>query len=269
MPGIHIRDKRTTNRFFVDNTIIRDYGAELGPYGIAVYCCLCVHADLEEQTCFPSQATIAGLIGCSRRKVHDAVLKLEALGLIQAERRQKDTGDYDSNVYTLLDPPTLRGTRGSASGALPSAQDAAPHAPDALGVVHDVHNNNPHSEQSPLDNDSGANAPDPPPPKRRKRPSSVDVFRENAHRFPARAWYATIGDIVGDDSANLERWGHTVFAWVGLGWNPTNVKGMLECYERNEMPGQNRATGPPGGDGHKTNVQLLQEIMEEASDGDP
>jgi len=32
---------------------------------------------------------------------------------------------------------------------------------------------------------------------------------------------------------------------------------------------ENYATGPPGGDGHKTNVQLLQEIMEEASDGDP
>ena len=116
---------------------------------------------------------------------------------------------------------------------------------------------------------TGAGAPDPPLPKKHKRPRAVDTFRENAHRFPAKAWYATIGDVVGDEPTDLEEWGRTVFAWVGLGWNPTNVKGMLECYERNEMPGQNRATGPPGGDGHKTNVQLLQELMEEASDGDP
>jgi len=31
--------------------------------------------------------------------------------------------------------------------------------------------------------------------------------------------------------------------WVGQGWNPGNLQGMLEYYERNEIPGDDRKNG--------------------------
>lgn len=270
MTSIQIRDKRTANRFFVDNTIIRHYGPGLGPYGIAVYCCLCMHADVDDQTCFPSQATIAELIGCSRRKVHDAILLLEELRLIRVERRQKEAGDYDSNIYTLLDPPTLA-QDSSAPDAQPSAQDALPNAPRAQGVVHQSNNNNPHIEQSPLNNGSaagaGAAAPQTPPPKRRRKsktPPAVGMFRKNAHRYPAKAWYETIHDIVGEEDGSLARWGKVVFHWVGMGWSPVNVKGMLDCYEKGEIPGEDRSSA--GLTPAQRAAKLVEEM--EAEDGE-
>lgn len=96
-------------------------------------------------------------------------------------------------------------------------------------------------------------APPPPPPKRRRKPptpkpkkpptpEAVRVFRTNASRYPAKSWYADIAAAVGDDPADLEFWGQVVKSYVGLGWNPTNVKNMLEYYGRREIP-----TGKTGG----------------------
>lgn len=62
-------------------------------------------------------------------------------------------------------------------------------------------------------------------------PSAVKVFRKKAHRYPAKSWYKKIDEVVGGDPEDLEKWGEIVFQWVGLGFNPTNVKGMLDAFE--------------------------------------
>lgn len=90
----------------------------------------------------------------------------------------------------------------------------------------------------------GADAPPPSPPEQPKpkakkktpTPEAVKVFRENAHRYPPKAWYSKIAEAVGDDPTDLEFWGRVVLAYVGLGWNPGNVKNMLEFYGRQEIP---------------------------------
>jgi hypothetical protein len=96
-------------------------------------------------------------------------------------------------------------------------------------------------------------SPSPPPEKtkttRKPTPLAVQTFRKNAHRYPAKSWYDQIEATVGEDRQDLDRWGETVHVWVGLGWKPTNVIGMLECYQRGELPGSNgrlsMSTGPP------------------------
>jgi hypothetical protein len=101
------------------------------------------------------------------------------------------------------------------------------------------------------DSAEGATAPpDPPKQKRRtsqrktKTPPAVQVFRQNAHRFPAKSWYSNVSEAVGEDEVDLEFWGKVVKGWVGCGWNPTNVQGMLEFYQRREIPTTN-------GSGHR------------------
>lgn len=76
-------------------------------------------------------------------------------------------------------------------------------------------------------------------PKLSQHPA-VQKFREVTHRYPAKAWYQDIVDTVGDD---LEEWESIVKDWVGLGWNPTNVKGMLDV--------KRRGWSKNGRDGHK------------------
>lgn len=68
------------------------------------------------------------------------------------------------------------------------------------------------------------------------RPLGVDVFREVMDRFPRKTWWTDIEKAVGSDPADLDRWRKVVHTYDGLGWNPTNVVGMLEWFDRNEIP---------------------------------
>ena len=102
-----IRDRRTEKQFFVDNTIVLDYGRIIGVYGIAVYAALCARANSFKMNCWPSLETIALDIGCSRRKVVDVISTLERVGLIGREKRRDPNGDQDTNMYYLLDPPDV------------------------------------------------------------------------------------------------------------------------------------------------------------------
>jgi len=78
---------------------------------------------------------------------------------------------------------------------------------------------------------------------------SVALCRDRGAR-PAKAVYPTIAKSIGDGVGNLERWGAVVSAWIGSGWSPRNIRGMLEYFARNEIPGQRRSgNGKAGNDG--------------------
>ena len=105
-----IRDRRP-GYLKVYNDLYDNYGAELGPYGHAVYVALCRYAN-QDSECWPSFATIARGTGMSRRKVIYEVQKLERLGIIAIERAERKP-----STFILLDT-------------------SAPRAP---GLVHAVH----------------------------------------------------------------------------------------------------------------------------------
>jgi hypothetical protein len=90
-----------------------------------------------------------------------------------------------------------------------------------------------------------APAPTPPKPKRKKTPTPepVKTFREAVHRYPPKGWYEEITSIVGTDPPKLKLWYRVCHAWVGVGWNPQNVQGMLDCFQRGEIPGKERGNG--------------------------
>lgn len=74
-------------------------------------------------------------------------------------------------------------------------------------------------------------------------PKGVLVFRSIARRYPAKEWYDDVALIIGEDDTSLELWGRIIKAWVGLGWNPTNVVGMLDFFKRKEIPPGNGRSG--------------------------
>lgn len=101
--AIVVRDRRGGHWSWFHHAVIDDYGPTLGPYGIAVYICLCRHTDRAECT-FVGQRTIATEIGAGRTSVNQAVAKLRELGLIDVEDRTDEHGRTTS-TYTLLEPP--------------------------------------------------------------------------------------------------------------------------------------------------------------------
>ena len=64
---LQIRDARGSKRYFIDNVFLRGgWGAAVGPYGIAIYDAIALHADGESQDGWPSYSTLAKITGMSR-----------------------------------------------------------------------------------------------------------------------------------------------------------------------------------------------------------
>lgn len=102
----------------VDNDLYDRYGAQLGPYGLAVYMALCRYANRASE-CWPCYSTIAQGTGMSRRKVIYEIKKLEDLGVIEVQRNRNT-----SNVFVLLDTGAQRAPQGVHDVHPPSAQRA-------------------------------------------------------------------------------------------------------------------------------------------------
>jgi Helix-turn-helix domain len=135
-----IRTKGSAEWFWLNNTLVDDYGPILGAHGIAVYTVLARFVAHPDQSCYPSYRTIAKRLRLSRRKVIAIIGQLEACGLVRREPRMDGAGDAQSNQYTLLSlDPVISDEvvhavhQGSGSGA--------------PGVVHTVHPNKTYREQ--------------------------------------------------------------------------------------------------------------------------
>lgn len=96
-----IEDKRRQNFFIIDNAILDVYGANLGPYGIAVYSVIVRHANANGNGSFPSFKRIAELSGMGRTKAVQSINLLVDLELISKKPRFSDAGAQTSNTYTL------------------------------------------------------------------------------------------------------------------------------------------------------------------------
>jgi len=67
--------------------------------------------------------------------------------------------------------------------------------------------------------------------KKTPPPPGVVIYRRVAKRFPNKAIWSEIDRIVGAEFSSLLKWGHNVRKWIGFGWNPTNINGMLETFQ--------------------------------------
>jgi hypothetical protein len=86
-------------------------------------------------------------------------------------------------------------------------------------------------------------------------PEAVKIVQTETHRYPPKSWFGTIADTVGTEPDNLTRWRRVVHAWVGSGYNPQNVQGMLDAYKRNEIP-STKGSGDAGNGKAPTSIPV-------------
>jgi DNA-binding Lrp family transcriptional regulator len=75
-------------------------------------------------------------------------------------------------------------------------------------------------------------------------PPAVQILHANTQRYPVKSLYEHIAKEVGDKPADLEFWGSVIKNWLLMGWNKTNVKGMIDFYKRREIPPGNGKQPP-------------------------
>lgn len=73
----------------------------LSPANLRVLGALCSYTD-REGICFPSQGTLAGRLGMSRRTVSRSINKLESLGYVAVNKRTRENGSTTTNLYKVI-----------------------------------------------------------------------------------------------------------------------------------------------------------------------
>lgn len=76
-----------------------------------------------------------------------------------------------------------------------------------------------------------------PKPEPKPKPEAVKVYKSVLCRWPNKGLDNLIGDTVGNEPEALILWENVVRAWIATGWNPGNVKGMLDFFSKGEIPG--------------------------------
>lgn len=94
---IEVRDQRLVGYYWIESTILKKYGKELGPYGIAVYNALACQCDNNTSETYLSAATIAEMTGMSEKQAYRELAKIRKLGLVDYEPRPGR-----STLYTLI-----------------------------------------------------------------------------------------------------------------------------------------------------------------------
>lgn len=196
----------------------------LGPLAALVFGRVWRYCQGEEAKCWASHFKIAEDLGMSPRTV---ARKLERL--VEAGYLFKQPRPGESSIFTIK-PETF--------ASIPMTESPTGHDREA----HPPMTESPTKIQKKKQQESSGEG----KPSHRKHPPSVNVFRKNAHRFPAKSWWQKLEEEIGENESDLEFWGDVVFSWVGLGWNPVNVKGMLDYYRRGEIPGKEKRNEPAG-----------------------
>ena len=115
--------KYTTPFTMIENKIIRH--KELTIYQKMTFIALCSYAN-DKNICFPSYETIAGVVGCSRRKVIDIIKELVALGLIIKHKNTAPNGDATANEYEIVAGGEFDAPPNAPPAPQSSEQDALP-----------------------------------------------------------------------------------------------------------------------------------------------
>lgn len=76
---------------------------------------------------------------------------------------------------------------------------------------------------------------------------AIQAYRFVANRYPDKATWEMIIGTVGRDPPNIAFWKDVVRDYIACGWNKTNVKTMLEHYERRELPKVHQKNGATHG----------------------
>jgi hypothetical protein len=171
---------------------------------------------------------------CGRDKVRSILNELISFGHLERVKQEKRSdGTFRDVEYRVHETP------------LPEKPYSG--RPDS-GQAPLLHNKEEHTtEEHKTDRSGDAGTPPQPTPKLQwyKHPA-VQVYREEVHRYPAKSWYQTIVEAVGD---NTDKWRGIVRDWIGSGWNPGNVKGMLDVFQngwQKPVGGNGKTAGTPG-----------------------
>lgn len=158
-----------------------------------------------------------------------AVDELEQAGYIIVTR---GAGDWDTNTYALNLDYELDTSPPSAKNAL----DAS--AKNALDPVQKMHTQNKESKQRKERRRAPQSTPPPYVDTPTPRPQVNDAFRVYVEETGNGAHASKVAIKAMERITDLDLWRKVVKRWLLCDWRPGNIQGMLDYYDRGELPGE-------------------------------
>lgn len=119
MNKIRVVDKRSKEKFIVDDEYLNGYAKLCGWQGTIVYISLCRHAG-KDQTCFPSIDLMAEELAVDRKTIMKGIDTLIKWNVIGKDRIRNDRGTWKNNSYILFDKSLWRPKPSPSQGHGPS-----------------------------------------------------------------------------------------------------------------------------------------------------
>jgi len=174
--------------------------------------------------CFPKLTTLGKLLSKSKQAVSKDIQMLAELGYVEVKHQYREDGSQMNNLYRLVFDkiPTRQSDIDPHQQGIypPSTPEVDPPSISEVDAL-TTHINTPNKQGI----KSGAKRT---PDTRLSHPAIV-VYRALARLTPPDALRDDIISTVGDDEV---QWGNIVKQWIGNGWKPGNINGMLDYYRK-------------------------------------
>jgi hypothetical protein len=176
--------------------------------------------------------------------VRSGLQELEKAGYLRRTKDRDESGHFTAKWY-LSDFPSFENESPGESetqAADSSTSEKPPrvnrHGKPATNYINGNHIKNIKSSSEPNGSEAQAQLPTfPEPPKEKPKPTkerdplldhpAIIAYREVVKFHVPASWRQLVVNAVGDRS---EDWRRLVTDWIGNGWNPRNVKGMLNAF---------------------------------------
>lgn len=118
----------------------KEDGSRLSTLAVFAWCALAMHRSIETGQAFPSNKTLAGILGTDQRSVKRAIAELVKAGfLLRSEQeRNGETGRYSLTVYTIAvegEPVVVGLKKKSETGGHRRHPDRGASSPRPGGIV--------------------------------------------------------------------------------------------------------------------------------------
>lgn len=223
---------------------------ELGVYEFRIYLHLRRRYGENHSPCWEGTRAMARICKMSVGKVSAAKQSLRKRGLIHIEEKK----DGANNIYhsiTILDiwPVNYDEFHRRSSGEQGGC--SCGEHPCSCGELKNNHRINNHVPEpaAPVGATAPARKPTRKPRKQRSKkpvepkPPAVKRYEKASKLRAKKATWDTIREIVGAKPADLSFWEKVVRKYILLGWSPVNIDGMLEWFQKRELPHLDRDKG--------------------------
>ena len=263
MSNVEIVDRR--EKFsMVGDKFTKEYMRKVGGNGAAAYLALMFFANNSNGAVWPSQDTIAEMMGTTRKTAGVACKKLAEYNIVSIKERFTETGRRTSNLIELL-PSSVWGM--SKNYSVPQVKiTQTPEYPIPTNHTNIEPNQIAlKEEEAPAPSPVPEPAPKPKPRRKPKarQPAAVHTYRAVFSLFPTKATWPTLDKAIGDDPAHLGKWETVCKAWNMQQNNPKNLTGLLDWF-KDGIPDYAKPGGPTNGN-HKTRQTSIPGLRSEDS----